>query len=469
MISPSSTSSYQSYLTDLICRDYLKRDDQLLALRKAVEEQRERLATILRNRDREAALANGFGTADSNDVRSQDGRPKGEDGETDSEGATAVPGSDTIVIHLGSQNMRIGVASDALPKTVPMVIAKKWHECEAEEGDASPSPKRRKVEFSEKNRPEKLFGSDFNQRMIGASADFKTRMRNNKLRLMPNSKELVISYNKKVRPDIIHEHNDAGRIIFTEYQDPEEGKPIATFTGSAALRIPDYSEPRYKLFWPIRQGWLNEKDYDSRRIILADIVHIIEQTLKQELRIGARDCRRYSCVFVIPDLYERQYVVNLIDLLLRDISFSRVSVIQESLAATFGAGYAQACVIDIGAAKTSVCCVDEGMCIEPSRMNLKYGGADVTSTLMKMLLYDYFPYDEINLKRRYDWLLAEELKKKICTMSEPEITVQLFDFHLRAFGQDTRKYSFKTYEEVILAQLVCLPDLFPQRSWFSDL
>lgn len=52
-------------------------------------------------------------------------------------------GSKTIVIHVGSQNLRIGFATDALPKTVPMVIARKSERSEAE--DAEPVPKRLKL------------------------------------------------------------------------------------------------------------------------------------------------------------------------------------------------------------------------------------------------------------------------------------------------------------------------------------
>lgn len=37
------------------------------------------------------------------------------------------------------------------------------------------------------------------------------------------------------------------------------------------------------------------------------------------------------------------------------------------MAATFGAGISHACIVDIGAQKTSVCCVDEGMCVAESR------------------------------------------------------------------------------------------------------
>jgi actin-related protein 8 len=70
--------------------------------------------------------------------------------------------SKLIVIHPGSQNLRIGLGSDALPKTIPMVIARKWKESEDEEDDGEPSPKRMKVEGAvpADALPEKWFGED---------------------------------------------------------------------------------------------------------------------------------------------------------------------------------------------------------------------------------------------------------------------------------------------------------------------
>ncbi len=138
---------------------------------------------------------------------------------------------------------------------------------------------------------------------------------------------------------------------------------------------------------------------------------------------------------------------------LRSFEFKQVAFIQESLAGTYGAGYSSACIVDVGAQKTSICCVEDGMCIEDSRINLKYGGYDVTETFIKMMLFDHFPYDDINLKRRYDFLLAEELKTNFCTMNQSEISVQLYNFHLRAPNQATQKFQFKTYDEVILAPM----------------
>ena len=294
-------------------------------------------------------------------------------------------------------------------------------------------------------------------------ADLKIHMRANKRRVLPNSKELVVNYNKRTVPEIISEHNDPMRIDWTEIpKNPKEAPDVVT--GKEALRIPDDSRPRYKLFWPLQRGWYNENDYDSKTLLYEDISTILEEAIRQQLGLRQkREWSQYGCVFVISDLYERQYVIQVLEMLMREFGFGRVCFIQESLAATFGAGYTQACVVDIGAQKTSICCVEEGMCVENSRVNLKYGGWDVTDTFMRMMLFDHFPYEEINLKRRYDFLLAEEIKSKFLTMNETDISVQVFDFHLRVSGQDTRKYTFKTYDEVLLApQGYFQPSLFDQ-------
>lgn len=69
-------------------------------------------------------------------------------------------GSKVVVIHPGSQNLRIGLASDALPKTVPMVIARKWAVTESEVDGGEPRPKRLKTGDEIAPEPEKWFGEE---------------------------------------------------------------------------------------------------------------------------------------------------------------------------------------------------------------------------------------------------------------------------------------------------------------------
>ncbi|KAK5169433.1 actin-like protein arp8 [Saxophila tyrrhenica] len=423
--------------------EFLKRDDQSISYRLQQEERLNARKKAAVDIDRARAYGN------------QDGVPYGEQ-DVDLDGDVAMDdelnenyGSKTIVIHVGSQNLRLGLATDALPKTVPMVIARKAARNEAE--DSEPLPKRLKLD--ENATPEEMFGDEFAKEYNSMAADFKVSRRTNKRRVLPNSRELVTKWNSTNPPDLISEHNDPLRIDWTEI--PVDAREAPDFVvGNAALRIPEKTKPRYRLHWPLQHGWLNEKDYDSRNMLYRDFFLILEESIKTELELThKKDWNQYSCVFVIPDLYEKVFVSKILEELLRDFNFQRVCFMQESIAASFGAGFSTACIVDMGAQKTSICCVEDGMCIEDCRINLKYGGFDVTDTFVRMMVFDRFNYMDFNLMKRHDFLLAEELKEKYTTLSDENITVQLYDFHLRAHGQETRKYSFKIYDEGMLAPM----------------
>lgn len=80
----------------------------------------------------------------------------------------------------------------------------------------------------------------------------------------------------------------------------------------------------------------------------------------------------------------------------------------------------------------------------------------MTEALVKTLLASHFPYAELGLARRHDFLLANELKQKYCTLSYADLSngSQFFEFYLRVFRQDTRFWRFKAYDEVMLAPMV---------------
>lgn len=138
----------------LLCSDYLKRDDQILAFRLQQDEARNRMTKKAKDRDRALAMGDPPPTDADGDQEMADEEDQ-EDGES---GGQEPPGSKVVVIHMGSQNLRIGLSSDALPKTVPMAIAKKASQNESEEGDAEPTPKRVKLDDGTWPEPEKQFG-----------------------------------------------------------------------------------------------------------------------------------------------------------------------------------------------------------------------------------------------------------------------------------------------------------------------
>lgn len=584
----------------------MKRDDQVLALRVLNEANRDRLVQSAKDRDR-ALNQNRGDVPVSIAEQQQQGGDFPLNMPTD-----GVDISKVIVIHPGSQFLRIGFSTDVLPKTVPMCLATKYQRTESEEYDARP---RRQFEAQ---KIDQQYGEDWSKKYKKMSEDLKADMRLNKRKVLPNSKELVVNYNRRTDPEVIPTHNDPLQVEWTDVNTPvpvpddevevdieeevvapedeppvtvegtvaagadggkaadangdvemgdadkpqAEGEEAATvskpegeaeaegeaaegqtkpeivaktengdepksenggapeteqkngkangesngesngeangqekpqekaqgngqeskageakkasptikrsivpkirrkpmpptvFYGSAAQRIPDDSNPKFRMRWPMQHGWLNEDDYSSVSNLYSDFEAILTHAIQNELGLKkVSSCRQYSCVFVIPDLYDKAYVETILRMCMNWFEFNKVCFIQESYSATCGAGYSQGCVVDVGAQKTSIACVEDGLVVEDSRINLKYGGFDVTETLTKMLLYDHFPYQEINLQRRYDFLLAEELKQKHCTMNQADISVQLYQFHLRVPNQPTHKYQFKTYDEVILAPM----------------
>ena len=137
----------------------MKRDDQILPLRLLQEERRNRMAASAKDRDRALAQSK------PNDLPPADVEMDiDEDAGIDDLGAVSngldASGTKVIVIHPGSQNLRIGLASDALPKTVPMVIARKWMCNESEEDYGEPRPKRIKLDDGSAPEPEVMFGQE---------------------------------------------------------------------------------------------------------------------------------------------------------------------------------------------------------------------------------------------------------------------------------------------------------------------
>lgn len=111
------------------------------------------MARVARDRDRALAQAAQNGAVAPSDLDEVNGNLAADESTINIEGSEMF-GSKVIVIQPGSQNLRIGLASDALPKTVPMVVARRkiGVQVVAEETVAEHKPKRRRV--GESTQPE---------------------------------------------------------------------------------------------------------------------------------------------------------------------------------------------------------------------------------------------------------------------------------------------------------------------------
>ncbi|KAF8347832.1 hypothetical protein F5887DRAFT_1258760 [Amanita rubescens] len=359
-------------------------------------------------------------------------------------------GCQVIVIHLGSRFLRVGKASDVNPITVPCVVA--WR-CKGP--IVSPTfvegvsrPKKGKTS-SKSNDTSSALDDPFEEKHASLTSSLRDRMRFYKHRVTPNATSIARTFNEQFKPEIIPEHNDPYRVDWLD--SCQENVLI----GEKALRVAEPEKAGFLLRWPIYGHNFNTRDYGSIQENLSDIEILLHQTLQESMSIQPSDYKDYSVVLVIPDFYERAYVRELVNLLLVTMGFKQLCAQQESLAATYGAGISNACVVDIGAKATSIACVDEGMVIHDSRLTLNMGGDDITEFLYVLLQRIGFPYRDINLARSYDWKVLEDLKVRLTTLNETDVALNLYDFVVRRPDRATEKYGLRAYDEIILAPM-CL-------------
>jgi len=421
--------------------DYLKKDDQIFILRERKQIRLNKVQQKQEKKEQGTPIPDAP-TSNATPIPGADDDEEMEDDEV--EEIEDRLGSKTIVIHPGSRNIRIGLGSDVYPKTFPFVLA-------------VPKTNKRDV-------PKNYEIDDSKQEVIDENArylqrDFRERMKYYKRRILPNSNEIVTNFNAKVQPETIPEHNDIHKL---EYIKPNAKNPEKYFIADEALRV---DSPDYVLRYPLsRNGRYNEDEYNSFEEVLGDIELFIAKILEKEFQVSR--LKQFKAVLVIPDLYDKVYVENFIELLFQ-MSFTGVAVIQESLASTYGAGVSSACVVDIGAKTTKVSCVDEGMIIPNSRVNLSYGGDDITRYFYALLKASNFPID-YDINNDFDWPALNQLKEKFITFQDENVTVQLYNFIKRYPQKLSEKYEFKVFDEVMLAPMgLFFPGVFNKPKDFE--
>ncbi|KAJ1903735.1 actin-like protein arp8, partial [Coemansia sp. IMI 209127] len=277
----------------------------------------------------------------------------------------------------------------------------------------------------------------------------KQHQRQSKRKVPPNVYSQVLTYNKQSKPETIVDHNDPFRVEWIPSSEIEEDYVV----GERVLRIANVDD--FIVRYPIRNGYLNVEDYQSIEEVLGDIETIWTSAMQTELGIDRRSLQRFGAVLVIPDLYNRVEVIALAELLLQRMGFQHLIIQQSSTLVTYGAGFSSACVVDVGAQKTSIACIEDGFCYQESRVNIMYGGDDITRFLYHLFMISRFPYREASLGRMYDWHLLNGLREQYCTMNLSDVNIRLHDFFIRIPNQPTRKLSFKAYDEAYQAPL-CL-------------
>lgn len=102
--------------------------------------------------------------------------------------------------------MRIGLASQTFPHTVPMVIAR------PSAATFTPLPPLPLRSREDPERHEPLFGQAFEDGVTKLDAILKARLKAAKKRTVPNARELVASYNRRSQYEELLDINDPEQI-----------------------------------------------------------------------------------------------------------------------------------------------------------------------------------------------------------------------------------------------------------------
>jgi actin-related protein 8 len=98
------------------------------------------------------------------------------------------------------------------------------------------------------------------------------------------------------------------------------------------------------------------------------------------------------------------------------MGFKSILIHQESVMASYAMSVQTGCVVDIGATKISVCCVDDGMILPRTVVRKHYGSNDINEILYRLLKSEralhHFPKRLLYpLDYPYHQMLLEKVKE----------------------------------------------------------
>ncbi|XP_053687673.1 actin-related protein 8 [Sabethes cyaneus] len=340
-----------------------------------------------------------------------------------------------IVIHPGSLYLRMGRASDVNPCRIMHAIARRRKpNGRAYKDSLLPPP----VAQSKDSLPE------FEECRLQVSHTLQSCVQSDGRRRYATPPQQISAFNRRSLAETLDSDTPV------EWKDEQVGN---TVIGEETLWLNPAGE--FNLHFPIRRGELNlhKNIGGSMTGVMSDLQDIWQYVLRHRLKIDLKHLKSYKAVLVIPDIYNRAHLKELTTLLLSKIGFGCCFLVQDHVAATFGAGLGYACVIDVGDQKTSVSCVEDGISHPNTRVRLDYGGADVTQSFFWMLQKCAFPYKECNQSNPQDAFLLKQLKEEyghvnldVCGSLERSFTVQQPQ-------QAKCKYTLQVGDEAIVAPL----------------
>ncbi|KAJ8926028.1 hypothetical protein NQ315_009883 [Exocentrus adspersus] len=344
-----------------------------------------------------------------------------------------------IVIHPGSLNLRIGRASDLNPLTVLHAVGRRRKPGGQNYRDAF-LPER--VDL---NQPH-----DFEEARLAVSHTLQSCLQSDGRRRYATPPQQIAAFNRRSQPELLSSSGG-------EWVKPEGDVVI----GNDILRLDPHED--FNIHFPYKRGDFNihSEPGGSMTAVLADLETIWTYVLEYNLQVNPKDLKYYKAVLVIPDVYNRTYLRELMYLLLCKMGFGSCFLVQDHVAATFGSGLSYACVVDVGDQKTSVSCVEDGICHPNTRVRLDYGGGDITQIFYWLLQKCAFPYKECSDSNKLDTMLLRKLKEDFCHVNLDVCGSQEKSFMLKQPGMPVYHFTIQVGDECIVAPLSLFnPELF---------
>lgn len=362
--------------------------------------------------------------------------------------------TDIVVIHPGSRNLRIGLASDATPRTLPHCVARKRRRQTA--GSA------RKITAPRTPANYQYLPPVSANNEVLSVIDKKAHQLSGLLSNCLTSKgvqRFTVEQSRTIQVGTISVQMGDDN----SYVNPAEN--VEKLFGDEALRVRPGSD--FDVFWPMRRGRLNlhKGIGGSLTAALHDLKDIWDWAIREHLSTTPEG---KSAILIVSDVYVAEHVKRIVDLLFLELGFQRLFVHVESVCAAFGSGMASACVVDVGDQKTLITCVDDGISLKQTRLLMEFGGADLTQ-LMKYLFKEKMPWGVYKPDSIYDSRLLDRLKQSFCHLNLDHCGEIEGRFMHSPPGDTPREFSLSVAEEAMITVLGAFsPDMLaltgPKRS-----
>lgn len=255
----------------------------------------------------------------------------------------------TFVIQPGSSFIRVAQSDADKPLLIPSIIARK-----------------KTYTSTGHTHTPSVNASLYKSTLAAISNDLNNALKAKKLVSNPQGQSQSIAFNQQANPEVLPSHLNSSDQYIDVDKDGNATLPTV-LVGDDVFKLTESAKEHYDIKRPFLRGEFNTQDYSSLSVLLADIDTLLSTILTHTFKFKLSDFKSLSIALVIPNSYTATYVTEMANIILNLVGCKQILLIQEANGTAFGCGLSSACVVDIGAQKISIACVEEGVVIPESR------------------------------------------------------------------------------------------------------